>query len=144
MSLLDHPVFVPTGDSAASLRRALALTVTLALVALAVLLPVMQNSDETTQGYRIRALEQQQSDLEAQIYNAQADIAQLGSLSRIDSQARGRLGMVPTNRGLAVSVSVPRPEVRPLPNGYLPERNPAAPPMHESLWKRLITLISFI
>lgn len=139
MSVLDRPVFLPSGDAARGLRRALSLTITLGLVILAVLLPVVQNSDETTQGYRIRALEQQQSDLEAKIYAAQADVAQLGTLSRVDSAARGRLGMVPASQQVAVDVSVPVPAFRQIPNRYaLAPAAPAPPPVKRSFWERLL------
>jgi len=141
MSLLDRPLTAPTATSAGSLWRALALTITLALVALAVLLPVMQSSDETSQGYRIRALEQQRLDLEAKIYSSQSDIAQLGSLARIDNEARNRLGMVPADRTLGVSVSVPVPATHSLPNRYLQPVGPAAAAAPSSFWQRLIHLL---
>jgi len=141
MSLLDRPLSIPSGSSAGSLWRALALTITLALVALAILLPVMQSSDETAQGYRIRALEQQRVDLEAQIYSTQSEIAQLGSLARIDNEARNRLGMVPADRTLAVTVSVPAPATHPLPNRYLQPVGPAAAAAPSSFWQRLLHLL---
>ena len=139
MSVLDRPVFLPSGEAARGLRRMLSLSFTLALVILAVLLPVVQNSDETSQGYRIRALEQQQTDLEAKIYAAQADVAQLGALPRIDGEARGRLGMVPDAHALTVSVDTPIPAFRQLPNRYLPTpAPPAAPAAPKTAWERLL------
>jgi hypothetical protein len=144
MSLLDRPFLAPAGDSTLSLGRALGLTATLALVALAVLLPVTQSSGEATQGYRMQAMEQQQSDLEAQIYKAQSDIAQLGALARVDGEARGRLGMIPVTHEVAITVAVPEPSVRPIPNGFAPESMQATAPEHETLWKKFITLLSFV
>ena len=144
MSTLDRPVLLSTGSpSSGSLRRALGLTITLALVAVAILLPVMQSSDETAQGYRIRALEQQQVDLEAKIHSTQSDIAQLGSLSRIDSEARGRLGMVPGDRSVAVAVNVPIPTTHPLPNRYLQPAAPSAASPSEPFWQKLLRLLPF-
>ena len=144
MSVLDRPVFVPSGEAVRGLRRAFSLTITLGLVILAILLPVVQSSDETTQGYRIRALEQQQSDLEAKIYAAQADVARLGALSRIDSEARGRLGMAPAPHAITVSVNVPIPAFRPIPNRYVPPpATPAPAPVHASLWERLLNRLPF-
>jgi hypothetical protein len=139
MSALDRPVLLPSAEAARALRRLLSLTFTLGLVVLAVLLPVVQNSDETTQGYRIRALEQQQSDLQAKIYAAEADVARLGTLSRINSEARGRLGMVPAGQGVSVSINGPAPAFRPIPNRYVPPPPaPAPPPVRQSLWERLL------
>ena len=130
MSVLDRPVPMAADSSSGSIWKALVLTFTLALVAIAILLPVMQSSDETAQGYRIRALEQQQVDLEAKIYSTQSDIAQLGSLARIDDEARNRLGMVPADRTTGVDVSVPAPAARTVPSRYLPASStPAAKPM---------------
>ena len=119
------------------------MTIALALVALAILLPVMQSSDETSQGYRIRGLEQQQVDLEAKIYSSQSDIAQLGSLTRIDSEARNRLGMVPADRTLALSVSVPVPVTHPLPNSYLQPSTAATAAAPESFWQKLRRILPF-
>jgi hypothetical protein len=138
MSLLDHPILVPAGASAGGIRRALALTATLALVAVAILLPVMQNSDEAAQGYRIRTLDRQRTDLEAQIYIAQSDIARLGSLARTDGEARARLGMVPATREVNVTVSEPVPDVHRIPNGYLPVTDQATPPTRTSFWMKLL------
>lgn len=143
MSVLDRPLHVPSGEATRGLRRALALAFTVALIALAILLPVMQNSDEAAQGYRIRSLQQQKADLDAQIYRTQSSIAQLGSLARVDSEARNRLGMIPATREVAVAVDVPQPSVRPLPNRYLPP--PASPPSkhQQSLWQRLVRASPF-
>jgi hypothetical protein len=142
MSLLDHPILAPSNESARSFRRAATLTGTIVLVVLAILLPVVQSSDEAAQGYRIRALQQQKSDLQAQIYKEQAEIAQLGALSRIDTEARSRLGMVQVTRTVEVSVPVSVPEAHEIPNAYLPAQTFAATP-HDSLWQRLLHLFPF-
>jgi len=143
MSLLNHPILAPTTESARSLKRAAALTATIVLVVLAILLPVVQSSDEAAQGYRIRALQQQKSDLQAQIYLTQSQIAQLGALSRVDSEARSRLAMAPVTREVNLSVAVDEPDVRPLPNGYLPQVQAPAVPEHDSFWQRLLHLLPF-
>src|ERR1700730_5850125 len=141
MSVLDRPILIPSGDAAKSFRRALALTSTLALVVLAILLPVMQSSDETSQGYRIRSLERQKTDLDAQIHRSQSQIAQLGSLARIDADARNRLGMVPITREVNLDIGVPLPRVHSLPNGYLPASTDNAAGTSISFWTRLVHLL---
>ncbi len=143
MSLLDRPVLAPTGEAARSAKRALTLTATLGLVILAILLPVMQSSDETAQGYRIHALQQQKADLQAQIYKSQSQIAQLGALTRVDSEARGRLGMVPVTHQTEVAVSIPKPAIRPLPNGYLPEQPAPTSADNGSMWQKLLHFLPF-
>ncbi|MER3420008.1 MAG: hypothetical protein C4290_05565 [Chloroflexota bacterium] len=107
-----------------------------ALVATAALLPVVQSSNLTTTGYEIRALEQRRSDLQAAIYNAQVDIAYLGSLERIEREARSRLGMVPAERTVSVQVNVSPPPPRRIPARYLPEP-PPTPTRRTGFWERL-------
>jgi hypothetical protein len=146
MSLLDHPLLAPTGEAARSTKRALALTATLGLVVLAILLPVMQSSDETAQGYRIHSLEQQRADLQAQIYKTQSQIAQLGALGRIDSDGRSRLGMVPPTSETDVTVSVPMPVTRPIPNAYLTAASTSVPVTSRdssSVWQKLLRILPF-
>jgi cell division protein FtsL len=141
MSLLDRPLHAPAGWSTLGARRWLALTLTLALVSAAVLLPVVQSSDETAQGYRIRALEQQKADLEAQIYQTQAQLAQLGALSRIDVEARTRLGMVPVQREIAITVPVPLPRSDALPSSFRPATQAPKPDATPTIWQRLRHLL---
>ncbi len=108
-----------------------------ALVATAALLPVAQSSNLTTTGYEIRALEQRRSDLQAAIYNAQVDIARLGSLERVEREAKDRLGMVPAERSVSVQVNVPPPAARQLPARYVPQPPPAHP-RPTGFWERLL------
>jgi cell division protein FtsB len=143
MSLLDHPLLAPTAQSARSTKRAIGLTATLVLVVLAIMLPVMQSSDETTQGYKINSLEQQHADLAAQIYQTQSEIAQLGALNRIDSEARNRLAMVPSTGETSVTVSVPMPATRALPNAYLPAATANSRTDTTGFWQRLARLLPF-
>lgn len=147
MSLLDHPILAPTGEAARSTKRALALTATLGLVVLAILLPVMQSSDETAQGYHINSLEQQRADLQAQIYLTQSQIAQLGALTRVDGEARSRLGMIPSTKETDVTVSVAVPVTRPLPNAYVPAGSitsgSTAVKSSASVWQKLVHLLPF-
>jgi hypothetical protein len=143
MSLLDHPLIAPTAHSARSTKRALGLTATLVLVILAIMLPVMQSSDETAQGYRINSLQQQRTDLEAQIYQTQSQIAQLGALNRIDMDARNRLGMTPATSETDVVVPVPMPATRSLPNAYLPPAGASSTPESKGLWQKLIRFLPF-
>lgn len=110
---------------------------TAALVAAAALLPVAQSSNLTTTGYQVRELEQRRSDLQAAIYNAQVDIARLGSLERIEREARDRLGMVPAERTVSVQVRVPPPAPRQIPARYVPEPPPASTPP-AGWWHRLL------
>jgi hypothetical protein len=94
-----------------------------ALVAAAALLPVVQSSNATTTAHDIRRLETRKADLQAAIYNAQTEIAQLGSLERIDHEARGRLGMTTASRSTVVQVSEASSAPRQVPARYLPQED---------------------
>lgn len=118
------------------IRGAGVILATTTMVAGAALLPVVQSSKATTTGYEIRRLERQRADLEADIYNAQSDIAQLGSLERIDRDARERLGMIPATTSIVVKVDQPAPARRDVPARYLPiEDNSPAPRPASGGWR---------
>lgn len=104
------------------LRRAgapLTLLVAGGLMLGAMFLPVLQNSDATSTGYRIEREQQQLDDLRAKTYALQAQIADLGSESRIRQEA-ARLGMLPAGRAADVTVSVPAPDGVFLPRSLQP------------------------
>lgn len=114
------------------------------LVAAAALLPVVQSSSATTAGYETRRLESQKADLQAAIYNAQTEIAQLGSLERIDREARGRLGMVPVERTVSVQVTEPAPATSALPARFLPSATEQPhPPKARSRARALLSKLAF-
>jgi hypothetical protein len=85
----------------------------------AMFLPVLQNSDATSTSYQIEREQQQLDDLRAKTYALQAQIADLGSESRIRQEA-ARLGMVPAGRAVDVTVNVPAPAGVFLPRGLQP------------------------
>ena len=85
----------------------------------AMFLPVLQNSDATSTGYQIEREQQQLDDLRAKTYTLQAQIADLGSESRIRQEA-ARLGMLPAGRAVDVAVTVPAPDGVLLPRSLQP------------------------
>jgi cell division protein FtsL len=104
-----------------SFSAAVSLSVAVALIVAATLLPVMQDSDATTTGYTIRNHQQELADLNAQTYNIQAQIAQLGSMERIRLQA-AQVGMVPAPRQTeSVLINAAAPAGTLLPRRYLPQ-----------------------
>jgi hypothetical protein len=110
-----------------------------ALVAAAALLPVVQSSTATSEGAETRRLERRRADVQAAIYAAQAEIAQLGSLERIDREARGRLGMAPAERTVMVEVRETAPAAGHVPARFLPPPAADQPQERES---RLATLLA--
>lgn len=120
-----------------ALGAPVSLLTAIGLIIAAMLLPVVQSSDATTTGYTIRRHEQQLADIDAQIYNTQADVAQLGSVARIHDQA-ARIGMVPTpTSAVDIAVSVPATNAVLLPRRYVPTPLAAnTPPLtHSIAWK---------
>lgn len=90
------------------------------LIAAAALLPVVQSSNATTTGHRIRELEAEKAAAQASIHSLETSVAQLGSLERIDREARDRLGMAPAGRTVMVAATEPAPPTRRVPARYLP------------------------
>ena len=107
-------------------RRAIAVALTVA--AAIALLQVILSSTFTHTGQQLRDLENRRAELQAQIYQTEADVAALASLERMERIARERLGMVPAkvNHHVAVSVEaptgalLPRPIVQPRPDTQTP------------------------
>lgn len=105
------------------------------LVAAAALLPVVQTSSTTATGAEIRRLEVERSDLQARINAKQAEVAELGSIERIDREARERLGMVPATRLMYITVAQPPPETG-MPARYLNPEEPQAAQTKPAPWWR--------
>jgi len=114
------------------------------LVAAAALLPVVQSSNVTTAGYETRRLEQRKADLQASIYNAQTEVAQLGSLERIDREARDRLGMVPADRVVMLPVTEAPQTAWHVPARFFKDAAPAPTPApNEGGWQGLLARLWF-
>jgi len=90
------------------------------VVGFAALLPLVQSSGATSTAGRLQELEQQKQDWQARSRELEIDVATLGSLSRIDKEARLRLGMVRPKETHYITVDVPPPEERKLPTRFLP------------------------
>lgn len=103
------------------------------LVAAAALLPVAQSSSTTSTGRQIQTLERERADLLASMYATQSDIASLGSVERIDREARERLGMVPADRWMYVSVANAPPAAR-MPARYLNQESAPRPSSRPLPW----------
>ena len=118
----------------------------LALVVAGALLQVNQFSRAASTGYQINGLSQQRAAKQAENHAIEAEVARLSSLARIDIEARVRLGMVPAERRLSISVNQAAPARETLPTRFLPQSKPVAPaaaPTHEPFWKRLLRLLPF-
>jgi cell division protein FtsL len=104
------------------------------VVGIAALLPLVQTSGATNTAGHIRALEQEREDWEARLHEQEVAVAELGSLNRIEKEARERLRMGPPKEVHYISVDAPPPEPHRLPSRFLPEQKQASE-AGSSLWE---------
>jgi hypothetical protein len=93
------------------------------LVGLCAMLPVIQNSTATSQGFDIQEIRQREARLNGEISLLESDVARLTSLTRIERRAQD-IGMVPAANPIFVTVNEPGPAPAKLPAEYLPRRTP--------------------
>ena len=120
MATLDRlgpPPSLPSPASNWGPRRAI--ITALSIVAVIALLQVVMSSSFTHTGAKLQTLEAQRSDLQAQIYDLEAEVAALASLERTERMARDRLGMIPARNQAYLSVSVEAPSGPLLPRPLL-------------------------
>lgn len=110
----------------AGVLRSPALPVLLILAAMAIgvtaLLPLIQSSSATSTAGEVRALEAERTDWRARLRTLELEVAALGSLSRIESEAAARFKMAPAKDQQYIAVDVPAPEPQKIPSRYLPEQ----------------------
>jgi hypothetical protein len=105
-------------------------------IGIAALLPLVQSSGVTTTGGRIWQLEQERSDWQARLQAQEVEVARLGSLERIDKEARERLKMVPPKEVHYITVDVPGPAPNRVPSRFL-EDPPEEAGGGDSLWEEI-------
>lgn len=113
------------------------------VIAIIGVLQVVQTSDATTTGYSLRDLDRQRADKLADIHQLEAEIAALTSIERVESEARGRLGMAPAEDVITLEVHEQPPEQQPLPERFLRGARGLAPAENDSLAERLLRLLPF-
>jgi len=90
-----------------------------AVVGLAAMLPVLQNSAATSEGFGAQRYQAQQAQLKSQISVLESEVASLTSLSRIQRRAE-EMGLGPSENPIFVSVDEPGPAPAKIPSEYLP------------------------
>ncbi len=120
--------------------RSPALPVVLILAACAIgvtaLLPLIQSSTATSTAGDVRALEAEQTDQRARLRALELEIAQLGSLSRIEQEAAARFKMGPPQILNYIAVDAPAPEAGKIPSRYLadePQKHSDSPSLFEDI-----------
>ncbi len=130
---------LPSGWGVARRRFSATMIVAVAMLAIAAagLIQVLQTSHVAEVGYQLRALEVERTELDAQIRLLEARLAESSNLERIREQAQTRLGMVPAEDDLSITVNVPAPDVVPLPRRYVDTPEQLAVPQ-ATWWEELI------
>jgi hypothetical protein len=107
----------------------------------AAMLPVVQNSSATSEGFDLQAYQRQEAALKANISLLEADVARLTSLKRIERRAR-EIGLVDATDPIFVHVNEPGPAPAKLPSEYLPRLEPQRGEP-DSWWKPLVGWLPF-
>ncbi|HXU23083.1 MAG TPA: hypothetical protein VN697_03525 [Tepidiformaceae bacterium] len=105
------------------------------IVAVSAMLPVLQNSTATSEGFNAQRSRADEAQLQGQVSVLEADVAQLTSLSRIERRAQ-EIGLHPTSNPIYVHVDVAGPEPAKIPSSYLPPV--VAKPLPPAPWWRSI------
>lgn len=111
--------------------------VALLIVAAVGLLQVLQTSRAATAGYELRALEDQRQALSAEVRLLESQIAQQVRVEQVRKTAVERLGMVPPEQTLHITVDQPAPASIPLPERYVVDPQPLEAPSL-SIWEQLL------
>lgn len=111
-----------------------------AIVGVAAMLPVLQNSTATSEGFGAQRYQAQEDQLNAQISVLESDLAQLTSLDRIQRRAT-ELGLGPGQNPIYVTVDVPGPAPAKLPAEYLPTALPKPQVAPAPWWEPLVAWI---
>ena len=124
-----------------SLSLPVLLTLAVVAIGLTGSISLLPSSQATSTSYHIRQLEVARSDWQARIRELEAETASLGSLERIDRDARERLGMVPPTRTTYLTVDIPAPEKQILPTRFMPGGEEKPREDEQSLWESLLDLL---
>lgn len=95
----------------------------LCLLGLSAMLPVLQNSAATSNGFKIQQSQTDIARLNGDIRLLESDVAQLTSLSRIQRRAT-EIGLSPGDNPIFVVIDQPGPAPAKIPSEYLPAPTP--------------------
>ena len=106
------------------------------VVGIAALLPLVQTSLATSTGGNVSRLEQMREDWQARLHEQEVRVAELGSLDRIEREAKVRLKMVAPDSVTYLRIDAQAPAPHKLPSRYLPDEK--EPVESGSLWGDLL------
>jgi hypothetical protein len=129
------------GVAARRISWLLILSLTLMAVAGLGILQVLQTTQVAGVGYELKALERERAALAAEVRMLEARAAERSNLERVYREAVGRLGMVPPEQRLRVTVEAPAPRSAPLPRRYVASVETSEPAAQPEWWDRLLALL---
>ena len=100
------------------------LTVAAMIIGLAALLPLLQSSGATSVAGRIYGLERERTGWQARVRELELEIARMGSLDRVEQEAKTRLQMEAPKEVRYLTVDSPPPREAKLPSRFLPPEPP--------------------
>jgi len=121
MAAINHPLGgsrrLPTPFAGAQINWWVMAAI--AVFGIGAILPVLQNSSATTRGFDVQRLDADQAKLNGDIRLLESDVAELTSLTRIQSRA-AELGLWPGIDPIFIRVDEPGPAPAKIPAEYLP------------------------
>jgi cell division protein FtsL len=129
----------PQAQLASTWRPRRAIAVAFLTAAVIALLQVVQSSSFAHTGQQLQRLEAERTALKAEVYDLEADVAQLASLDRTERVAREKLGMIRARNVsyLSVGVDAPSGPLLPRPLVVTPGDEGSGEPWWTSLLKAL-------
>jgi len=109
------------------------------------LLRVLLTSNLTTTNFTIQQLQQERLEKQARVAQLESEAAFLMSLSRIEQDARVRLGLVPpvARESVQVNVAWPGTGERGLPSRFAPDDQAEGSGQGSSWWRDLLDFLPF-
>ena len=145
MAVLSHTLERTQRRAKVSIRMGQVLLLAGAAIGVIGLLQVVQTSDATTTSFAIQRLEQEKLEVQSLVHQLEAQVALLSSLSRIEGEARERIGLVSPRAQEAVEVNVawPAGNQSRLPTRFAPEEEAEVDGQGAPWWRDLLGLLPF-
>lgn len=146
MAVLDgffrgKPVASEEGAPASRRYSAMVVIAAAVVVMIAATVPLVQDSGATARGYDLRDMERTRDDWQARVHGLESDLAELGSLDRIEREATRRLGMVVPETTIYIETSVSGPADVSAPSYLVPAADAGEPAGSRPWWERLLETV---
>ena len=116
---------------------ATALIIAIVAIGLAAVVPLTQFSGSTVTNARLQQLSQEKADWNARIHEIQVDIATMGGLSHIATQAQYRFQMVQPDESIYIEVDSSIPSSEAMPSRFMDTGSPDRQIEEDSLVEKL-------